>query len=179
MSQDFDTIYREIAPGVFRYLRRLVGSRLLAEDILQETFLTLHLRMEDGLEVDNTRAWLFHVATNVARNKRRDAVRAAVREERYLEERALATPPRVIDIHHRLENQEVVRQVLTNLSPRMRQALLLFSEGFSYREIAQIAEIEATHVGTLLQRAREAFKELFEEQQHGRERNKEKQRRSL
>jgi RNA polymerase sigma-70 factor (ECF subfamily) len=174
VSQDFDTIYREIAPGVFRYLRRLVESRLLAEDILQETFLTLHLQMEDGLEVDTPRAWLFHVATNIARNKRRDAVRAAVREERYL-----ATPNRVVDIHNRLENQEVVRQVLANLSPRMRQALLLFSEGFSYREIAQIAEIEATHVGPLLQRAREAFKELFEEQQHGRDRNKEKQRRSL
>ena len=174
MSQDFDTIYREIAPGVFRYLRRLVGSRLVAEDILQETFLTLHLQMEDGLEVDNPRAWLFHVATNVARNKHRDAVRAAIREERYL-----AIPNRVVDIHNRLENQEAVRRVLTNLSPRMRQALLLFSEGFSYREIAQIAEIEATHVGTLLQRAREAFKQLFEEQQHGRERNKEKRGRSL
>jgi RNA polymerase sigma factor (sigma-70 family) len=114
------------------------------------------------------------VATNVARNKRRDSVRAAIREELYL-----ATPNRVVDIHNRLENQEAVRQVLANLSPRMRQALLLFSEGFSYREIAQIAEIEATHVGTLLQRAREAFREMFEEQQHGRGRSKEKQGRSL
>ncbi|MEP7273275.1 MAG: sigma-70 family RNA polymerase sigma factor [Acidobacteriota bacterium] len=173
MNQDFDSIYREIAPGVLRYLRRFMGSRLQAEDVLQETFLTLHVQLGEGLKVENPRAWLFHVATNLAKNKRRDAIRAALREERY------GARARIVDIHSRLESQETVRQVLARLSPRMRQSLLLFSEGFSYREIAQVAEIEVTNVGSLLRRARETFRELFEEQQHGRERDKHKQRRSL
>ncbi|HEY7180254.1 MAG TPA: sigma-70 family RNA polymerase sigma factor [Blastocatellia bacterium] len=173
MKQDFDNIYHEVAPGVYRYLRRLMESRLQAEDILQETFLKLHLQLDAGVRIENPRAWLFQVATNLAKNKKRDEMRSALREERY------SAPPQVVDFHSRLDDQQIIRRVLAQLSPRMRQALLLFSEGFSYREIAVIAGIETANVGPLLRRAREAFKQYYEGYRYERERNRPERRRSM
>jgi len=62
---DFDEIYNEVGPGVYRYLRRLTGSRTLAEDILQDTFIRFHKQLTDGVTISEPRAWLFKVATNL------------------------------------------------------------------------------------------------------------------
>lgn len=158
MSLDFDEIYSEIAPSVFRYLRRLTGSRAQAEDVLQETFLKFHVQMASETEIQHYRAWLFRVATNEVKDRRRREVRSAIREENY------AAKAEVIDFQSHLENRQIVRRGLSHLSPRMKQVLLLSAEGFSYREISVIADVEAAYVGVLIQRARVAFKKYFEEE---------------
>ena len=157
MSLDFDEIYSEVAPAIFRYLRRLTASRSQAEDVLQGTFLRFHLQLARETEIQHYRAWLFRVATNEVRDRRRSEVSSAIREESY------AAKAEVIDFQSHLENRQIVRRVLTHLTPRMKQVLLLSAEGFSYREIAVIADVEAAYVGVLLQRARTAFKKHFEE----------------
>lgn len=158
MSLDFDEIYSEIAPSVFRYLRRLTGSRTLAEDLLQETFLKFHLQLSNETEFQHYRAWIFRVATNEVKDRRRSEVRSAIREDNY------ASKAEVIDFQSHLENRQIVRRVMTQLSPRMKQVLLLSAEGFSYREISVIADVEAAYVGVLIQRARIAFKKHYEDE---------------
>lgn len=159
MSPDFDEIYNEVAPGVYRYLRRLAGSRAHAEEILQETFMKLHAQLASGVAISHPRAWLFQVATNLSKDEKRHEVRAAVREQRY------STQQTVLDFHAQLEKQQIVRRALDELTPRMRHVLLLFSEGFTYREISEISSVEAAYVGVLLQRARASFRKHYEEEQ--------------
>jgi RNA polymerase sigma-70 factor, ECF subfamily len=159
VSPDFDELYNEIAPGVYRYLRRLTGSRTVAEDILQETFIRLHKQLAAGIPISHPRAWLFQVATNLSKDETRSEIRAALREEHY---EAQST---VVEFSSQLERQQLVKRTLERLTPRMRQVLLLFSEGFTYREISEISGVEAAYVGVLLQRARAAFKEYYEEEQ--------------
>lgn len=156
---DFDEIYNEVAAGVYRYLRRLTGSRALAEDILQETFMKLHAQLAAGVTISHPRAWLFQVATNLSKDEKRNEIRAALREEHY------SAQPTVIEFYTQLEKQHVIRRTLEQLSPRMRQVLLLFSEGFTYREISEISGVEAAYVGVLLQRARATFKKFYEDEQ--------------
>src|SRR2546425_6331438 len=102
VNPDFDEIYNEVAPSVNRYLRRLTGSRTLAEDILQETFMKLHAQLEAGFTISHPRAWLFQVATNLTKDEKRNEIRLAVREERYSTQ--LNT---VVDFHSQLEKQQV------------------------------------------------------------------------
>lgn len=74
---------------IFRYLRRVIGLAADADDLSQETFLRAY-RAFGSLPGDaNVRAWLFSIATNLARNhfrsesRRRQAygeVRASARE---------------------------------------------------------------------------------------------------
>lgn len=151
MSADFRELFDSHGPALVRYLRRLTGSRGDAEEILQETFLKLHLQQQAQAGLENVRAWLFRVATNAARDlERQRRVRARERGE--------ARPSNVVDFEGRLHHQRLTRRALRRLPRRMRQVLLLWAEGFSYREIAAVAGIEPGYVGVLLQRARDAFR---------------------
>jgi RNA polymerase sigma-70 factor (ECF subfamily) len=90
MSQGvFDTVVSAHHEEIFRYLRRVIGAGGDAEDLSQETFLRAY-RAFGALPQDaNVRAWLFSIATNLAKNffrsetRRRRAygeVRATMRE---------------------------------------------------------------------------------------------------
>ncbi|HET7712904.1 MAG TPA: sigma-70 family RNA polymerase sigma factor [Thermoanaerobaculia bacterium] len=152
----FREAFDSLAPAMFRYLRRLTGSRSDAEEIVQNAFLKLHVEMTRGVQPTNVKAWLFRVATNEARDLQRERVVRA-RDE------ALPRVTNVVDFESRLHAQQITRQALLRLPPRMRQVLLLWSEGFSYREIAEVTGIETGYVGVLLQRARAAFKREYEQ----------------
>src|SRR5215475_11910183 len=102
----------------------------------------LHRQMATGVTILHPRAWLFQVATNLTKDEKRNEIRSAVREENHSTQFA-----NVIDFHSQIENQQLVRRALDQLTPRMRQVLLLFSEGFSYREIAEISGVEPAYVG--------------------------------
>ena len=164
MAKNFEETYERLAPAVYRYLRRLTNARVPAEDLLQETFFKLHLEWEAGTEIENVRAWLFRVATNLARSRGRAEQRALLRDGRHQPEQ------RISDFERNLGERQAIRRALVQLPPRMRQVLLLFSEGFTYREIAEIVGAEMEYVGVLLQRARAAFRRHYEERKdHGKQ----------
>lgn len=105
----------------------------------------------------NVRAWLFRVATNLAQNLHRGESRARRREEAA----APPLPPGVTP--EQLELQWQVHEALGAIDPRSRRVLLLFAEGFSYREIASITGVEPGYVGVLMHRARLEFRKHFEQ----------------
>ena len=156
MSGDFRELFDRHAEEILRYLRRLTASRSDAEEILQDTFLKLHQQLGAGLEIDNVRAWLFRVGTNAAR----DLARARVVRVR---ESGGVRGAHVVDFEQRFAEQQLTRRALGRLPRRMRQVLLLWSEGFTYREIAALTAIEPGYVGVLLQRARIAFRRAIEQ----------------
>ena len=164
LAKPFEETYERLAPAVHRYLRRLTSSRVQAEELLQETFFKLHLEWESGTEIENVRAWLFRVATNLARSRGRSEQRALLRDGRHQPEQ------RIADFERDLGERQEIRRSFGRLSPRMRKVLLLFAEGFTYREIAEISGAEVEYVGVLLQRARAAFRRHYEERDdHGRQ----------
>ena len=55
-----------------------------------------------------------------------------------------------------------MRRALDRVPERDRHLLLLRAEGYSYREIAAALQIQETSVGTLLARAKRAFRDNYE-----------------
>ena len=160
MIPNFRELFDSLAPALLRYLRRLTGSATDAEEIVQDTFLKLHVQLADGVEFANVRAWLFRVATHAARDLERER-RVRAREA------AHKPPANLVDFEARLQRQQLTRRTLKRLPRRMRQVLLLWSEGFTYREIADVTGIEPGYVGVLLQRARAAFRKEYEHAETG------------
>lgn len=156
MKPEFDEVYSENAPSILRYVRRLSGSRDQAEDVLQETFLRFYKQLELDIEIENYRAWLFRVASNIVKDRRRSETRSAIREQSY------SLGGTVVDFRKDYEIQQTIKRAVTGLSPRMKMVLLLSAEGFSYREISSITHIESAYVGVILQRARQAFRKNME-----------------
>jgi DNA-directed RNA polymerase specialized sigma24 family protein len=59
-----------------------------------------------------------------------------------------------------------VRTALGRLTGRERELLLLRAEGYSYRDLAAALQLHEASVGTLLARAKMAFREAYGEAAH-------------
>jgi RNA polymerase sigma-70 factor, ECF subfamily len=154
---DFEATFQRVYPQLFRYLHRLTGSEDLAEDVAQESFVRLLSR---PMPEEDARRWLFRVATNLVR----DAGRAARTRERL----APGVPgissvgPLPDEELERAETIRTVRAALDALSERDRTMLLMREEGFRYEEIAEVAGVATTSVGTLLARATKRFMAVYQ-----------------
>jgi len=147
-------LFEQLRSPVYRYLCTTFGGTT-AEDITQEAFLRLHRELSNGRPIDNTRAWVFRVAHNLAVNQiRHDHFTEALDAdswERLLHLREDTTP----GPEQRLIEGEQARRFqagLLQLSARQRQCLVLRVEGLRYREIAEILDIEVSSVAESLRR---------------------------
>lgn len=168
-ESDFETLFLNHYQDIYRHLFRILGSRQLAEDVAQEVFLRLYDHEFAANRDHNIRAWLYRVATNLAynalRSERRRAERqAAAARERESQGRVIRDPA---ESAGRSAERALVRHVLTELSEREAQLLLLRHAGLSYRELADVVGVAPGSVGTLLARAKAAFESKYRALQRG------------
>ncbi len=162
---DFDGLFDSVYPALFRYCNRLTGDPDQAEDLAQEAFFRLLDRGAEGSPA-GLRSWLFRVATNLARDRSR------TRETRRRILSGVPPPENVPGPDREMSRTEEVARVrrgLESLTPRDREMLLLRQEGFSYKEIAEVAGVSHRSVGTILARALERLAEALtkEDGAHG------------
>ena len=157
----FSQVFSQRFAPLFRYLARLTGDKDLASDLAQDAFVRLYRRGELPLGVG---AWLVTVAHNQLRDQQR-SVRRRLRLLVTGRER-VPTPTPAVEPHVEVlaaEQRQRVRAVLTRLTERDQQILLLHHSDFSYREISVVLDIVESGVGTTLRRAEAAFRQAFEE----------------
>lgn len=154
---DFDSVFEELYPSLFRYLHRLTGDGDVAEDIAQEAFVRL---LKQDLPEGEVRPWLFTVAMNLVR----DRARKSERRQRLLSGAPnLVTRAPLPDAEmERAERIAAVRDVLDRIPERDRQLLLMREEGFKYDEIARVIGVAPASVGTLIARALKKFVAEFD-----------------
>jgi len=156
MPEDIAEVYRSTYRALVRFLYRKVWDAERAEDLAQEAFARALVH-----KPDNARGWLFVVAANMAR----DEARRAARERRHLtllksEPYAVSSAPEdEIDAD---AARTRVREALDQLTPRDREALLLWDAGMSYDEIAAQTGLARGAIGTTLARARRRLVEAYD-----------------
>jgi RNA polymerase sigma-70 factor, ECF subfamily len=156
---EFESLFQQLYPSLFRYLHRLTGDSDVADDIAQEAFVRL---LKQSLPEAEVRPWLFTVAMNLVR----DHARKIERRQRLLTTApvmvsSFASPDEGVE---RGEQVQAVRVVLDQLSERDQQLLLMREEGFKYEEIAQVIGVAPASVGTLIARALRRFTDLYQAQ---------------
>ena len=156
-STDYDALFRDVYPALFRYLHRLTGDTDAAEDMAQESFVRLLGREMPEREA---RLWLFTVATNLFR----DRARTTRRRERLLTANPWtpAALPRPDEALERERKVAGVKAALAKIPERDRQMLLMREEGFRYEEIAGVVQVAPGSVGTLLARATRRFLAVYD-----------------
>ena len=158
MSVDWGAVYRSTYQELVRYLHRRVWDVDRAQDLAQETF----VRAIEH-EPDNPRAWLFHVATNLAR----DESRTALRRRKHLTllkseaEAAERSPPEFAEAVEHQQRAALVRSALESLADRDREVLQLWDAGLDYAEIAAETGLAAGSIGTTLARARQRLADAY------------------
>lgn len=147
----FDLHYSRIA----RAIARITGDTSRAEELAMEVFWKFWQTPQ--AQGDRAGGWLYRTAIHEALYELRRRARHA-RYERLLR---LTAPPTPEEIHAAEEEQEQVRRVLAAIKPRDAELLLLRSNEFSYEELARILQMNPASVGTLIGRARQAFRKEY------------------
>jgi len=154
---DFDTVYREYAPRIRRFVLFLSGDEALADDVTAETFVRVWSTRET-VRHDTLRAFLFTIARNLFLQTTRERGR---QHELTSEARDPAPGPDAVAIG-RIDLTRV-RAVLDGLEENDRVALLLRAqEGLSYDEIAQSLRITPAAARVRVHRARRRLQEAME-----------------
>jgi len=146
---------------LMRYLVRIVGSDHLAEELHQQTWLSV-LDHIDKFDVKSTsgggfKAWLFRIATN----KANDHWRSAGRERVAKEGMKLIADETVPHAGHRLEGTEQeqkLRRAIEKLPEAQRQVLML--RYYSNLKFVEIAALLGCPLNTALGRMHKATMKL-------------------
>ena len=155
-------IYEAMREDVFRYLVYLGIEPDQAQELCQETFLRLYAKLRDGEQIDTVRGWVFTIARNCAHNSRQYA-RNVRPLDPVIESRASSSDLNPEQQFLQGEKMRRLRRAFTTVSPQQKHCLYLRSEGFRYREIAQILGIGTSTVGEFLRRAIDRLRESLYE----------------
>ncbi|HLW65729.1 MAG TPA: sigma-70 family RNA polymerase sigma factor [Gemmataceae bacterium] len=168
----FGLLVRRYERELYGYLRRYLGDDSLADDVFQNTFLQVFVKIEQYEAGRPVRPWLYTIATNQAvdalrRNGRRPAASLdqMVRETGEGEVRSLldlleADSPDPLVMLQDEERRLKVRASVDQLPDFLRQVVILaYYQGLKYRDVAEILDIP---VGTVKSRLHAALGKLHE-----------------
>lgn len=153
---DFEALFRRDYARVARVIGRIVFEPSRAEELTVEAFWKLW--RTPSAHGDAAPGWLHRTAVRLALDELRRRARRA-RYERVLS--LVSQPPTPHDLFSTSEEQGRVRAVLARMAPREAELVLLRSDGLSYDELARVLSIHPASVGTLLCRARAAFRKEY------------------
>ena len=161
----FETLVQRHQQRVFGLLMRMMGTREEAEDVAQETFLSLYRHGRRFRGEARFSTFVYRVAANAALNRRRSLGRSRARIDKLAVRQSAGDDlpysprdPEDATLGH--EMTEHVRTALQRLSPTLRMPVVLYDlEGLAYAEIAKILSIAEGTVKSRIHRARRALKE--------------------
>ena len=157
--QEFERIYREYAPLVYRTAWGVLGRREDAEDVLQTVFLKL-LRRECPPDLgQNPKAYLYKAAVTVSLDivKARRRRPVLVEDLDRLEVAAVPSDPRFDEAVH----QRLVEAIAQLSAEAAETVLLRYMQNKSVAEIASGLGVSRTVVAVRLFRARARLRKLL------------------
>jgi RNA polymerase sigma factor (sigma-70 family) len=161
-SEAFGMLFERHGQTIYNYCFRSVGSWAVAEDLVSIVFLEAWRRVDKQLPRGKELPWLFGIATNVVRNRRRSERRYAAALRRVPQPSSEASF--ADDSDERIDDEELMGRALALLGrlPRREQevfALCAWS-GLSYEDAAVALQIPVGTVRSRLSRARARLQEL-------------------
>jgi RNA polymerase sigma-70 factor (ECF subfamily) len=127
--------------GLLRFALGLVGRRMVAEELVQETFLRLH---KVWAEVENPRAWLYRSLRNLALNHLRDHPQ----EAELTEATAHSGDSLPVETLGRNEAVGLVRLLIAELPENDRGLVRLkYHDDLRYEEISKRTGLSVGNVG--------------------------------
>jgi RNA polymerase sigma-70 factor, ECF subfamily len=156
----YQKLYEQFARKVLNFIYRMVNSVEEAEDLTQETFITVYEKLKSLKDDARFEPWLFRIARNYVYQRYRSRPPASVSVDTLDEDGQPVT--QIVDdrknpdeAFQASELEAVVRQVIGELPPKYREVFILSAlRRLSYQEIVEIVGRSLPSVKTDIHRAR-------------------------
>jgi RNA polymerase sigma-70 factor (ECF subfamily) len=172
-DSDADKLVRDNIVWMVALAERMLGDRALAEDAVQDTFVSAFRALESFEHRSNIKTWLHRITVNTCLMKMRQLKQRA---EQSIDEnlpefdqdncRIEARWTHFTSVEDVLGNEHLrnlIKKNIYQLPEQYRNVLLLRDiEGYDTKEVANLLDITESNVKVRLHRARAALKKLLE-----------------
>lgn len=152
-----EEVINRYQPKLLRYIIRLISDEEMAEDVLQNTFISAYQNINSYNSSRPFSPWIYRISHNKAINELRNQ-----KGKISLEMVAEVADPKSLEINDQLDKKrlrEYLERSLDKLSLRYREVLILrFFEEKSYEEISEILKLPVGTVGVRIKRGLEKLK---------------------
>ncbi len=154
---------------LYRFAYRLLGDDSEAQDVVQEVLIKVWDRHDKMDELENMEAWCMRVTRNLSYDKLKSRQR---RMTDSLDDGFDIGAPEESTPYRSAETKDtmrMIRQLMERLPDKQRHVMQLRDiEGYSYKEIGEILELDMSQVKVNLFRARKQIREsLINATQYG------------
>ena len=164
----FKTDVLPLKNKLYRFAFNIVKDEELAKDVVQECMIKVWEKRDEVKHINNLEAWCMQVTRNKALDKLRSKhIKKTDLFEVEFDTRKEKDTPVVLAERNEIMNR--IQFLIDALPSRQREVMQLRDiEGYSYKEIADMLEIDINLVKTNLFRARRKLKEsLIKENAYG------------
>ncbi len=159
---EFDALFSEQWPHIYRLAWRITGDPEEAEDLALEAFYRLYERYPKLTPDFHVAGWLYRVTTNLALQsirslKRRETYELNAGQDSLVE----ASGNQPVEVFNEKEDHRIARRVLSEMKPQQAEILILRYSGWAYKDISRALSLSPASIGPLLLRAEREFERRY------------------
>ena len=152
MESEFEKTYRNFYPKLFRIAAKLLQDSEGAKDVVQDVFTSYFHVVQDKRTINNLEKWLVRSTINKGVDYKRKNARLVVVEDMQTND----------NIFENQNDASEILNVVERLGKKEKTMVVLYSEGYSYKEIAEITGRNFNSVGKTLSRIMEKIKKQLQ-----------------
>jgi len=155
----FDEIYSENYKTMYRVATRMVGDSEDVSDIIQEIFIDFFNKTNNGIVIQHPKSWLFRATINKCIDNQRN-------RKRFQNIDSLGDHKSESGILETQEMRDAITVAISKLKHQEKILVTVYSEGLSYKEIAEVTGIKFSSIGKMLSRTLKKMEKELKNQRY-------------
>jgi len=130
---------------MYRVAKKMVGNSDEVSDIIQEIFIDLFDKLNDGNVIYQPNRWLYRATINKCIDNKR-------KHKEFQSIESISNLKSELDLIENNELKNAVNLAISKLRPQEKMSAVSYSEGLTYKEIAEATGIKLSSIGKKLSR---------------------------
>ena len=147
MDPEYEKTYRSYYPKLFRIAAKMLQDPDSAKDVVQDVFTAYYFAMNNEKVIHDTKNWLVRSIINRGIDYKRKMARTVTMESPLPETNERSN-----------EEASDILNAIDHLSEKEQTLVILYSEGYSYKEMAEMTGRNAHSIGKTLSRILDKIK---------------------
>lgn len=147
MDPEFEKTYRDHYPKLFRIAAKMLQDPEGAKDVVQDVFTAYYFAMSNEKVIRDTKNWLVRSTINKGIDYKRKTAKTVTMEK-----------PMCETGEQMLEEASDILNAIAHLNEKEQTLVVLYSEGYSYKEIAEMTGRNLPSIGKTLSRIMDKLK---------------------